>query len=170
MLINILILEMSEDEVLGLDMGSSSDDEDDDEEVAFDDDEEEDEDEILLRNLKKGLKRSLNDSDNEQGGEDDDDEEDETAWGRSKRAYYNGEDLIEGRNKNRDDENDEIEKEEEAEAMRLQKKRAAAMMESDFIEDSFASRLHRTEEVRDLEMEFILFYFPLDFFFVIYCC
>ncbi|KAF9438332.1 hypothetical protein BGZ76_008615 [Entomortierella beljakovae] len=93
--------EGSEEEVFSLD--GDEDEEDDDEE------EEEDSDEDLVR------KR----------GDDDDDEIDldKASWGKSKRSYYDAEEI---------ESDEETAKAEEEEALRLQKKRIAEMSEEDF--------------------------------------
>ncbi|KAF9173376.1 hypothetical protein BGX21_003237 [Mortierella sp. AD011] len=95
--------EGSEEEVFGLEG-----DEDEDE-----DEEEEDEDD-------------LGDLDDDLGRKGDDEEEldlDKTSWGKSKRSYYNAEEI---------ESDEETAKAEEEEALRLQKKRIAEMSEEDF--------------------------------------
>ncbi|KAF9090597.1 hypothetical protein BGX23_005858 [Mortierella sp. AD031] len=92
--------EDSEEEVFGLDDGE-------------DEDEDEDEDD-------------MGDLDDDLGGAKDDHDEldlDKASWGKSKRSYYNAEEI---------ESDEETAKAEEEEALRLQKKRLADMSEEDF--------------------------------------
>ncbi|GJJ72353.1 U3 small nucleolar RNA-associated protein 3 [Entomortierella parvispora] len=91
--------EGSEEEVFGLDDG-----EDDEEEESEDD---------------------LGDLDDDFGGAKEDSEEDidKASWGKSKRSYYNADEI---------ESDEETAKAEEEEALRLQKKRIAEMSEEDF--------------------------------------
>ncbi|KAF8986285.1 hypothetical protein BGZ46_006907 [Entomortierella lignicola] len=94
--------EGSEEEVFGLEGDEDEGDEDEDED-------------------------DLGDSDDNIGSKKDDDDEevdiDKASWGKSKRSYYNAEEI---------ESDEETAKAEEEEALRLQKKRIAEMSEEDF--------------------------------------